>query len=159
MVMKKKLYFFLPLFGIACNLSVAVNTDTPSIAFRWFNLFRESVLLLTAYFIVTKWWLVAKWKNLFFSLNSRRERERSCYFQILAWPFSLPFTCDVSHHVTWIGTFSKWPSIKRQKKWLRKTPNRSAVNLHRLYPLLAKNQIKIKVAKQKIGKLLRAYRL
>ena len=27
------------------------------------------------------------------------------------------YTCDVSHHVTCIGTFSKWPSIKRQKKF------------------------------------------
>ena len=24
-------------------------------------------------------------------------------------------TCDVSHHVTWIGTFSKWLSMKRPK--------------------------------------------
>ena len=27
-------------------------------------------------------------------------------------------TCNVSHHLTWIGTFSKWPSIKRQKKFV-----------------------------------------
>ena len=27
------------------------------------------------------------------------------------------YTCDVSHHVTCIGTFSKWPSIKCQKKF------------------------------------------
>ena len=34
-------------------------------------------------------------------------------------PFTVLFTalhtCYVSYHVTWIGPFSKWPSIKRQK--------------------------------------------
>ena len=29
--------------------------------------------------------------------------------------FTALHTCDVSHHMTWIGTFSKWPSIKHQK--------------------------------------------
>ena len=27
-------------------------------------------------------------------------------------------TCDVSYHATQIETFSKWPSIKRQKKFV-----------------------------------------
>ena len=37
-------------------------------------------------------------------------------------PFTVLFialhTCYVSYHVTWIGPFSKWPSIKRQKKFV-----------------------------------------
>ena len=32
--------------------------------------------------------------------------------------FTAKQTCDVSHHVTCVGTFSKWPSIKRQKKFV-----------------------------------------
>ena len=31
---EQKIIFFLPLFGMACNLSVALNTDTRSVAFR-----------------------------------------------------------------------------------------------------------------------------
>ena len=31
---------------MACNLSVALNTDKRSVAFRWFNLFREEYIVL-----------------------------------------------------------------------------------------------------------------
>ena len=41
------------------------------------------------------------------------------FLQLFGMACKLPafYTCDVSHHVTCIGTFSKWPSIKRQKKF------------------------------------------
>ena len=32
--------------------------------------------------------------------------------------FTALHTCDVSHHVTWIKPFSKWPSIRRRKKFV-----------------------------------------
>ena len=64
---EKVIYIFLLLFAIACYLTVALNSDTRSVAFRLFNLFRESILFLTSYFSVSKWWLVTKWnKSLFF---------------------------------------------------------------------------------------------
>ena len=65
---------FKPLFRMACNLPVALNTDTRSIAFRYFDLFTESTLFLTSYFIVSKWWLVRKWNN-FFSARHQLDSE------------------------------------------------------------------------------------
>ena len=81
-----------------------------------------SILFLTSYFIVSKWWLIAEWN-------------KSCFFFPLvnfgiSWTakkllsgldvtlFTSLHTYDVSPHVTWIGPFSKWPSIKHQKKFV-----------------------------------------
>ena len=80
------------------------------------------ILFLTSYFIVSKWWLIAEWN-------------KSCFFFPLvnfgiSWTakkllsgldvtlFTSLHTYDVSPHVTWIGPFSKWPSIKHQKKFV-----------------------------------------
>ena len=52
-----------------------------------YSALRESILFLTSYFKVFKWWLVAKWNKSFsFSIvnyGSSRQRGRSCYFQVL----------------------------------------------------------------------------
>ena len=38
---EEKIIFFKPLFGTACNLLVALNTDTQYVAFRLLNLLEE----------------------------------------------------------------------------------------------------------------------
>ena len=99
---EKVIYIFLLLFAIACYLTVALNSDTRSVAFRLFSLFRESILFLTSYFSVSKWWLVTKWnKSLFFFRSvAAEQRGWSCYFQLSTWPSSLPYT-RVTYHITW----------------------------------------------------------
>ena len=97
---------------MACKLPVAlIQTCDPS---RFDHNF-----FLTSYFTASKWWPITEWnKSHFFPLVNFGQ---SCYFQVLRWRFSI-FTalhkCDVSHHVTWMGPFSKWPSIERQKKFV-----------------------------------------
>ena len=76
---EEKMIPFKPLFRMARNLPVALNTDTRSIAFRYFDLFTESTLFLTSYFVVSKWWLVLKWNNFFFCSAPAGQRGWSCY--------------------------------------------------------------------------------
>ena len=52
------LCIFLQLFGMACKLPVALNTDMRSLAFR--------LLFLTSYFIVSKWWPISEWSKSYF---------------------------------------------------------------------------------------------
>ena len=54
--------------------------------------------------------------NFFFRLVAAGHRGLSCYLQVSTRPFYCLRECDVSFHATLIGTFSKWPLIKRQKK-------------------------------------------
>ena len=48
--------------------------------------FRGSILFLTSYFIVSKWW-----------------EERSCYFQVFTLPFLLSYK-SVTYYITWPGS-------------------------------------------------------
>ena len=74
---------------MACSLPVTLNTDTGSITFRLFNLFRESIAFLTSYSIVSKWRLETKRNKSFFfffplaKYGAAGQRGRSCYFHIL----------------------------------------------------------------------------
>ena len=52
------LCIFLQLFGMACKLPVALNTDMRSLAFR--------LSFLTSYFIVSKWWPISEWNKSYF---------------------------------------------------------------------------------------------
>ena len=47
------LHMFLQLFGMACKLPVALNTDMRSVAFQLFNLY-YFILFLTPYFVVSE---------------------------------------------------------------------------------------------------------
>ena len=104
---------------LACNFflnaALAMNTDTWSVACRLFNLFKESILFPTSYFIVSKRWLIKDWMTPFFFARKFRQRAgqrgpRSCYFRtrekkLLSLVSDLPFhyithvwrvTCDVT---------------------------------------------------------------
>ena len=78
------------------------------------------ILSLTSYFIVSKWWPITEWNISFFSLvnfgSSWTAGTKLLLSGLDLTLFTDLHTCNVSHHVTWIGQFSKWPSIKHQKK-------------------------------------------
>ena len=94
---------------LACNFflnaALAMNTDTWSVACRLFNLFKESILFPTSYFIVSKRWLIKDWMTPFFFARKFRQRAgqrgpRSCYFRtrekkLLSLVSDLPF-----HYIT-----------------------------------------------------------
>ena len=70
MVKRKKLWehiFFLQLFGMACKLHVALNTDLRSVAFRLFN---PRYFVSHPYFVVFKWWPMTEWNKFFFFFRS-----------------------------------------------------------------------------------------
>ena len=122
MVKRKKIWehiSFLQLFGMAYKSPVALNKDMRSVAFRYSTFI---ILSLTSYFIVSKWWPITEWNISFFSLvnfgSSWTAGTKLLLSGLDLTLFTALHTCNVSHHVTWIGQFSKWPSIKHQKKFL-----------------------------------------
>ena len=77
-----------------------------------------AILFLTSYFIVYKCWPISEWnKSYFFPLvnfdSSWTARANLLLSGLDMALFTVVHTCDVSHHVTWIGTFSRWPSTER----------------------------------------------
>ena len=82
------------------------------------------ILFLSSYFEVSKWWPIPEWnKSYFFPLvnfdSSWTAGAKLLLSGLEKTLFNALHTCDVSHHVTWIAPFSKWPSIKPQKKFVK----------------------------------------
>ena len=88
-----------------------------------FNYSTFVILFLTSYFIVSKWWPMTELNKSYFFCARKFRKQQSSRDEVVTFRFYITLfnalhMRDVSHHVTWIGSFSKWPSIRRQKKFV-----------------------------------------
>ena len=116
----KNIFFCSCLEWRANYLWLWIQTSDPS----RFDFSAFVILFLSSYFEVSKWWPIPEWnKSYFFPLvnfdSSWTAGAKLLLSGLDKTLFNALHTCDVSHHVTWIAPFSKWPSIKPQKKFVK----------------------------------------
>ena len=114
------------MFFLGCALPVAMNTDTRSVACRLFNLVGEKYFISHLVFHILQTMAYKIMEVAFSLVNCGSELDCEGYYfktrKLFRFSSSISsttlHTCDVSHHVTWIGTFLKWPSIEHRKKFV-----------------------------------------
>jgi len=108
------------------QLTCSYEYSARFVACRLFDLIGEKSFISHVIFHIVSKVSYKIMEDAFWLVNCGSELDcEGCYFRTRKLfmsscfsSFTTLYTCDVSHHVTWIGRFSKWPSMEHRKKFV-----------------------------------------